>query len=689
MDTATAVTLRAETGEPSIGEIIAISGSEATVLLDEPPEHDRRDAESCPHIGTVLTVDTGKTIALCLITGMSVAEASLGAGRALNRRLHVELVGELPREEDGYLRTFQRGVTVYPRLGDRVQPASRKALEKAYYFGNSDSVEIGRVHQDRSIPAVIKLDDMMGKHFAIVGSTGSGKSCTVALILRQVLKKHPNAHVVLLDPHNEYGGCFGERAEVVGLDSLSLPFWFLTFDEISAILISDVSGRAEEIEILRDLIPIAKRQYSSNRRDGRLVHRSLGRNEKFSIDTPVPYRISDLVALLDRQMGRLEVQKDLSPYKRLKSHIESIIHDPRYAFMFGNLTVQDNLADVLKRLFRVPVAGKPITVLQLVGLPAEILNVVVSVLARLAFDLAMWSGGKMPITFVCEEAHRYVPRDAGLGFEPTKRAVSQIAKEGRKYGISLCIVSQRPGDIDPTILSQCSTVFAMRLTNERDQRIVKSAIADAAESLLDFLPSLGTRETVVFGEGVALPSRIALNEIPGEALPQGSTAAFAEAWSADISDDGFVEDVVERWRVAGRQSEEDAGPSQVSPPQVEQRQGGQFGGTAGYAPEGIPATTSEGLTIEPVGPRATPAHGHGDPMTAAPDPAYGVPPQMPEAAGHIPIGEPVVPRPSIRKERPVRSNLAFDHPVPPLQQTEDVPLRTVEGLAERMRKLTK
>ncbi len=688
MDTATAVTLRAETGEPSIGEIIAISGSEATVLLDDPPEHDRRNAESCPHIGTVLTVDTGNTIVLCLITGMSVAESSLGTGRSLNRRLHVELVGELPREEDGYLRTFQRGVTVYPRLGDRVQPASRKALEKAYYFGNSDSVEIGRVHQDRSIPAVIKLDDMMGKHFAIVGSTGSGKSCTVALILRQVLTKHPNGHILLLDPHNEYGGCFGERAEVVGLDSLSVPFWFLTFDEISAILIGEVGGRAEEVEILRDLIPVAKRQYSSNRRESRLAHRSLGRNEKFSIDTPVPYRISDLVALLDKQMGRLEVQKDLSPYKRLKSHIESITHDPRYGFMFGNVTVQDNLAEVLKRLFRIPVAGKPITVLQLVGLPAEILNVVVSVLARLAFDLAMWSGGKMPITFVCEEAHRYVPRDAGLGFEPTKRAVSQIAKEGRKYGISLCIVSQRPGDIDPTILSQCSTVFAMRLTNERDQRIVKSAIADAAESLLDFLPSLGTRETVVFGEGVALPSRIALNEIPEEALPQGSTAAFAEAWSADISDDGFVEDVVERWRMAGRQSEEDAGPVPVSQPQADQRQAGQFGGTVGYAPEGIPATTSEGLTIEAVGPRAAPTHGHGAPMPP-PDPNHALPPQSPQAAGHVPIGEPVDPRPSIRKERPVRSNMNFDQSVPPVQQNEDVPLRTVEGLAERMRKLTK
>ena len=680
MDTATALELRVETGEPFIGEIVAISGAQAIVLLDDPSGHDPGDAESCPHIGTLLTVDTGNTIVLCLINGMSVADSSLGTGRPLNRRLDVELVGELQREEDGYLRTFQRGVTVYPRLGDRVRTASRKALEKAYYFGNRDSVEIGRVHQDRSIPAVIKLDDMMGKHFAIVGSTGSGKSCTVALILRQVLAKHPNGHVVLLDPHNEYGGCFGDRAEVVGLDSLSVPFWFLNFDEISAILIGEVDERAEEVEILRDLIPVAKRQYSSNRRESRLTQRSPGRAGKFSIDTPVPYRISDLVDLLGKQMGRLEVQKDLSPYKRLKSRIESVIHDPRYAFMFGNLTVRDNLAEVLKRLFRIPVAGRPITVLQMVGLPAEILNVVVSVLARLAFDLAMWSGGRMPITFVCEEAHRYVPRDAGLGFEPTKRAVSHIAKEGRKYGISLCIVSQRPGDIDPTILSQCSTVFAMRLTNERDQRIVKSAIADAAESLLDFLPSLGTRETVVFGEGVALPSRIALNEIPREALPMGATAAFAEAWSADISDDGFVEDVVERWRMAGRENEDDAGTAAGSPPQADRRQAGRTDGAAGYGAEGMPAIANEGLTMDAAVPGAAPANGYG-----APAPDHAPPPQTPQTAGCVPAGEAA----SIRREPAVRPDMNFDGPVPPAGENEDVPLRTVQGLAERMRKLAK
>jgi hypothetical protein len=172
----------------------------------------------------------------------------------------------------------------------------------------------------------------------------------------------------------------------------------------------------------------------------------------------------------------------------------------------------------------------------------------VSVLARLAFDFGLWSGGRVPITFVCEEAHRYVPIDHTLGFEPTKRAISRIAKEGRKYGVSLCIVSQRPAELDPTILSQCNTIFSLRLSNERDQAILKAGISDAAASLLEFMPTMGMGEAITFGEGVALPTRITFDLLPSEALPKSSTASFTQNWMNDIQDDGFLAEVVNCWR---------------------------------------------------------------------------------------------------------------------------------------------
>ncbi len=546
-----------------VGEIISINGTSARVLLAKSADGAAPHADDHPFVGTIVIVDTGAAIVLCLITAMAIAEAETNPDMTGNRVMDVELVGELPRQEDGYMCTFRRGISVYPRLGETVWVPSRKILEKAYYFGSFDGVEIGRIHQDPSIPAVIKINEILGKHFAIIGSTGTGKSCAVALILREFLAKQPNSHIVLVDPHNEYRSSFDDQAHVINLDNLCLPFWFLNFEEIVEIVLGGAEGNGAEIELLREFIPAAKRQFAANRgRESRLLQKSVTRKERYSVDVPVPYRISDLISQLRNQMGMLEIQKDLRPFKHLISRIEAVAQDPRYSFMFGKMMVEDNLGAILKQIFRIPVSGKPITIVQLVGLPAEIVNVIVSILARLAFDLALWSDGKVPITFVCEEAHRYVPREKDAGFEPTKKIISRIAKEGRKYGIALCVVSQRPGDIDPTILSQCSTIFSMRLSNERDQTIVKSAVSDAAESLLRFLPSLGTGETIVFGEGVTLPSRIMLAELPASALPMGA-GAHLDASVTDELDPVFVDEAILRWRSVGSDIES------LLPPQPE------------------------------------------------------------------------------------------------------------------------
>jgi hypothetical protein len=169
----------------------------------------------------------------------------------------------------------------------------------------------------------------------------------------------------------------------------------------------------------------------------------------------------------------------------------------------------------------------------------------------MAFDFALWGEGKVPVTVVCEEAHRYVPLNPQMGFEPCKRALAKIAKEGRKYGCSLCIVTQRPAEIDPTILSQCNTVFALRMSNDRDQAIVASAVADTGTGLIEFLPALGSREAIAFGDGVPIPVRIKFDEVPAHSLPRSTTAHFSEKWQESLGDESFLEAVVERWRAAG------------------------------------------------------------------------------------------------------------------------------------------
>jgi DNA helicase HerA-like ATPase len=535
--------------DTSIGRIVSVNGSKAIVLLDGGADARARSLKDGPDMGTLIAIETSSALVLAIVSALSVPVPSQREGDGEVWIAEIGLVGELVKALDGKPLKFNRGVTNYPALGDRARVASKSELQCAFCGEAGETVRVGCIRQDSSIPAMVRVDELLGKHFAILGTTGTGKSCTTALILRSILEKHPAAHIVLLDPHNEYATAFTEWAEVVSPRNMHLPYWLLTFEEIVEVLVGD-GERKTETDVLQDLIPVAKARYA-NSRSGEGAKPRRADQSRFTVDTPVPYRISELVALIDERMGRLENKRDLTPYRNLKHRIETVSKDIRYSFMFGSLTVYDSMTQILSRIFRVPVNNKPITILELTGIPSEIVNVVVSVLCRLTFDFALWSEGQVPVTLVCEEAHRYVPANSALGFEPCKRAIAKIAKEGRKYGASLCIVTQRPAEIDPTILSQCNTVFALRMSNDRDQEIVTSAVADTGAGLLEFLPSLGQREAIAFGDGMALPVRIKFDELPPHALPRSSTARFSERWQKSLGDDGFLEQIVERWRLSG------------------------------------------------------------------------------------------------------------------------------------------
>lgn len=536
-------------GSMPIGRIVSVTGSQAVVMLDmETDVPGGKRAE----LGAILKIDTPRSILLGLVSALSIPVPSQQEGEADIRIAELELIGQLIKEADGSMGAFRRGVSGYPSLGDKVDTATADELRRAYMWDDNKAVSVGKLMQDRTIPAMVHVDELLGKHCAILGSTGTGKSCGVAVVLRAILEQNGQAHILLLDPHNEYTHCFGSSAEVITPDDLQLPFWLLTFDELVEVVLGGLAGKTNSIEILTELIPKAKTRYAANRgrENGSVLKRGVGQVGGFTVDTPVPYRVSDLMSMIDERMGRLENRGDVAPYRQLKSRIEAISGDPRYAFMFGSLTVQDHMAEIVGRLFRVPVNNKPICILELTGVPSEIVNVVVSVICRMTFDFALWSGGSVPVTLVCEEAHRYVPNNPDLGFEPTRRAIARIAKEGRKYGVSLFVVSQRPSELDSTILSQCNTVFSMRMSNARDQDFVRSAIFDTAASLLDFLPSMGPRESIVFGDGVTLPGRIRFADLPEHALPRSRTACFTEMWQHEEGKPLDLDDVVDRWRAA-------------------------------------------------------------------------------------------------------------------------------------------
>ena len=227
-----------------------------------------------------------------------------------------------------------------------------------------------------------------------------------------------------------------------------------------------------------------------------------------SADTPVPYRISDALQILDDWMGKLDPRYARADLRALKHRLEALNHDPRYRFMFGKVVVEDIMARVISHIFRVPMGSQPVTIVQVAGLPNEVVNSVVSGLARLAFEVATAASNGYQIAVLCEEAHRYIPSDATQGFEPARRSIGRIAKEGRKYGVSLCIVTQRPADLDTTVLSQCASMFAMRLSNERDKAIMAAAAGVAGEGTIGFLSSIADHEAIAFGEAIPTPMRM-------------------------------------------------------------------------------------------------------------------------------------------------------------------------------------
>lgn len=529
-----------------VGFIVAVTGSMADVRLYKSSQAVGGEVNRVT-IGRLVAVRFGTSHVVGVIARVSLSAPPAEVSEAGSMVAEVDFLGEIKQPETPKA-LFQRGVTDYPTIGDGVAMVRHDEIRLIHRIAEGETIEVGTLQLDPSLSAYINFDELLSKHFAILGTTGVGKSTSVALILREILEKKANLRIFLIDPHNEYGGCFGDKAMVMNPKNLRLPFWLFNFEEIVDVIFRGRPGIEEETDILLDVIPLAKGQYAANARGDRVSLRK--GSGGFTADTPMPYRMSDVVAEIDQRMGKLENRSSWIKYHRLITRIGTLGNDSRYAFMFNSLLIEDLMVQVLGELFRLPPNGKPITVMQLAGFPAEVVDSVVSVLCRMAFDFGMWSDGALPILVACEEAHRYAPADRRLGFGPTRKALSRIAKEGRKYGIFLAAVTQRPAELDATILSQCSTVFAMRMANDRDQAIVKAAVPDAGSRQIEFLASLGTREAIAFGEGVALPTRFRFKDLAKEFIPVSQSGRRTRLDTSGVVDPAFMQSVVDRWREA-------------------------------------------------------------------------------------------------------------------------------------------
>jgi uncharacterized protein len=521
-----------------LGRVISVSGSQATAQFAAGVELT---------VGSLVGIRNRNSFAVGTLCEMSLEKPASGEGsaEAIGR---IDLLGEIVTEKSGEQR-FQAGVASYPRLGSAVVGAGSDELRVIFGVVGPGAVEVGRLRQDASIAATVNVEELVRKHFAIVGSTGSGKSSALALILRKIMQAHSDLRMLLIDAHNEYADCFDGRAQVFGPANLKLPFWLFNFDELAQLFFGSQTRAEHEVSLLAQLIPLAKTEYARAKSPLRAGYRVVQQDGggRYTVDTPAPYRLEDVVAAAESRMGKLENGDLAVQYQRLLMRIDAVRKNPRYAFIFDN-DATDSMVEVLCQLLRLKDEERPMGIIQLAGFPAETVEVIVSVLFRLAFEFGVWSDGQSPLLVVCEEAHNYANADQTKGFHAARQGLSRIAKEGRKHGVFLGLVTQRPHQLDATLISQCSTVFAMRLGHEDDQKIVRGAVSDSASRLLSLLPSLGAREALAIGAGVPTVTRLRFEELPDDCIPR-SQAVWGGGFACDERmSEQAIATIVARWR---------------------------------------------------------------------------------------------------------------------------------------------
>jgi len=498
------------------------------------------------------------------------------------RWIEIQLVGESYGDEN-----FQRGVSIFPTLDDEVHIVTEDDLSVIYGASGPSMIEIGTLAASESLPAILDLDKLVTRHAAIVGSTGSGKSNTVAALLKTLTTaSFPSARIVVIDPHGEYASALQGQAKVFSIgDSttpLFVPYWALSFDELGWFLI-DRKSATESLQdtTLRDYIFEQKKLSCASLRGIAA--------DDITVDSPVPFSAKELWYHFDRKervtyrdMPRTqealvrEGNPDTltsaifeppgagssAPFKPtmslgMGSYVNKILgrlRDKRFEFLLnpGDYNGVDlDLGYLMKDWIDHEHA---ITVLDLGGVPFEIMDLVVGVVTRILFEGMFWGrdlpgvGRDRPLLMFYEEAHSYLPKGGSAQFVAgyASRAVRRIFKEGRKYGIGAIVVSQRPSDLDETALSQCGTFFALRLSNSDDQGRIKSIVPDSLGGLIDLLPALRTGEALILGEAVQIPSRVRLPLI--EPRPKSNDPDVSKCWSEEREADPQYELAINGWR---------------------------------------------------------------------------------------------------------------------------------------------
>lgn len=450
--------------------------------------------------------------------------------------------------------TFSRGISEYPVTGATAYSVTRNEMQTLFSNNEDFQFSFGHLKNHPDIPVYLNPDNLFGRHLAILGQSGSGKSWTVASLIQKTIRSMPNAHIILLDLHGEYcwrdenrklKGAFDSNVmRYIDARDLEIPYWLLTYSELIDLLIdrSD-SGASTQIAYLREVLKVLRKQANT--------HISI---ERLSVDSPVYFSLTELVKHFKHAN---ELQTDFGKTKGplfgqfddFLVKLQSKLNDARYDFLFRpkRRRDSDSLESLLRDFVGLTEPRRQVSVIDLSPIPSDIRPIVAAQLGRLAFEFNYWNPHRerFPLQLICEEAHAYIPRDDDPRYRGTKLAMERIAKEGRKYGVGLTVVSQRPHELSETILSQCSNYLCMRLTNPDDQSYVRSLVPEGEDKLTHTLSSLGRGEALILGEATPLPARFQVDR-PSPA-PNSQDADYFNQWKENVEDIDVAK-IVHMWR---------------------------------------------------------------------------------------------------------------------------------------------
>lgn len=564
----------------AIGKIIEVDGSRIIAELDPAISDLSRvfAGENYPigQFGSIIKVHFGRRSIYGLVSRLRMKadyqlEKGLPIASSDERIIEADLFGEGEWRNTGeheFALNFERGVATYPLPQQTIYLTPKSELRFIYGDAKGAVIQLGEHVGSGGAPCYAELNELLGKHTAILGSTGAGKSGTVAAVIHSILERgelaehqHWHPQITILDPHNEYGKAFAQHQRLsTDEGSLKLPYWLLDLEESLSLFIGKTEFAAtSQSNIIKNALIIVREQAAEKL--------ELDKN-KLTVDSPIPYVLGSaegldyfgfkdgvryevgLVGAINVQRPDNKDKKQHEDFSKVIRKIDSLLKDGRLKFMMESW---DNQHDPLPTIVNQFLTQQTtVQIVDLSGVPNEVAGVASAAIARIIFQLKVWQTESerqnSPVLLVCEEAHRYVPNRGEAQYEAAQSAIRRIAKEGRKYGVGLLLVSQRPSEIEATVLSQCNSWIILRITNDADREHVRSVLPDSMSGLTKMLSGLRRQEAIFVGQAATLPTRVMIRSLSEEQLPRSNDVDFDKGWQQQAMTLNQIENVVKKWR---------------------------------------------------------------------------------------------------------------------------------------------